>query len=188
MVNIIKKPYYIDFQIIFCFIFDLLCNCLYNFTGDIMINNFDDYFFPNQQTKRLREKYFDKLLKILNAKNFACEKYIDNEFRYYSMLKLLIKTYEFINKSQKTRKEFIDIYGIKDVFDLSQLVLDALVYQELKKYDIDIYLNIKSVLFIGKYPISISIFLQNKNESILDFAKDIQSRYELTEYLNKIKK
>lgn len=135
------------------------------------------YYFPNEETKKIKKLYFSTLKAVLGVENFVGNHNFTQHERITKRCNLEKTLVEYITNCG-ILQEFIFVYKLQKPHLLCEQIFEAIVVDELIKCGkslTDIFLNKDSILYFdNKYPNGIDAILNGKEENILTECSLIQ--------------
>ena len=139
-----------------------------------------EYFFSTKELINIRDKYFTKLKEIIGVENLFNNQSLTDEELLDKQLDICDKIYEFISSNKRIKRDFYNVYGVVFINTLCNLVLDALVADEILNKDmkLDIYLDAESTVYCGE-DCPLHIFLwHEQGVSLQQFCAEEMDDYE----------
>ena len=141
----------------------------------------EEYFFPNEEIKKIKAKYFEELKSLIGKSNFYGYKKFSDDDRALVQEKYATKIEKFINKNKTIHDSFVQAYHLSYIDELAEVILHSIVVDEVintkdKKYDV--YFDDNSLLYFDDiYP---PLARQTKKiTNILKYCEHLQNAISL---------
>ena len=140
------------------------------------------YYFNTASLEEIRFKHFPIIKQLFNSEDLLNNKDISEDESLSKRAKIESVICDYIKSDEYISKEFYEAYHIDKPNEISELVLQGIIADEVikQKLDINIFLDKASVIYFeNKYPRNIIKWQKDKTYTIEKYCEDVLELYDL---------